>query len=133
MIYSSQFLYILISIVGLILSQVFSRNIVRILFDKIFTATEKLYEKKEFKKIIKDELLNLKAVKEKKNYLSSITTTIGVIEFLAFYFGSLLILLSVTTAIEKDFFLIPTHLAKILGAWLAIKTIGNYNQWSSPI
>jgi len=124
------FLYILISIFWLILSQICARFVTGSLLNKIKSTLKELVKKEELKpNSLDDDLSNLKIIEEKKKSLSFITIIIGIIEFIIFCLISIFIILKNL----NNFLDMPVPFVQVLGGWLAIKTIGNYNQWSSPI
>lgn len=74
------------------------------------------------------ESTNLFLIKKKKEKLNFITTIIGVIEIALF--GGLAFIL-----VQKNysFYEIFNTLTTFAGGWIALKVIGNYQQWSGAV
>jgi hypothetical protein len=122
-----------IAILSLIGAQCIVQKIVRCIFDKIRdsipyikdkTKNEEWYEKSDFEK----ESANLYFIDVKKEKLSFITKIISYLELITFALATFLLLNNLNNNSP-----ILIDLVKFAGAWIAIKTIGSYNQWSGAI
>lgn len=116
-------------------AQFLVRKIVGLLMDKITKVGEELENEAKEKDYyndssLKKELADLKFIKIKRERLGFITIIIGIIEIIAFGFLNFLLIHKYDTYLSYD---ITFGFLKFFGAWMAIKTLGNYGQWAGSV
>jgi len=112
------------------ISQLLASCTVKKLLKKITETAEYLASQKQYKNSnIGLDLVNLKTAQAKREKLGFITKTVGVAEFTVFSFLTILLIQNYQTDILEGIKIFSTF----IGSWLAIKTLGNYQQWSGPI
>jgi hypothetical protein len=115
-----------------LISQLVASKVVGKFSNKILETAEDLkiknLENEKYKEALDKEFSSLGDIEDKKKRLGFITIIIGVGEVIIF---SLLTLFLIKNSL--DFLGGAKYFFSFLGGWLAIKTLGNYQQWAGPI
>jgi small-conductance mechanosensitive channel len=103
--------------------------------DRITISGEELIKEEKTKECLDDstitkEVANLKFIKIKKEKLGFITKIIGVIEIALFAFLVILLIKKYNNQFSNGLIF---DYVKLFGGWIAIKTLGNYGQWSGAV
>lgn len=124
---------IIISIYFLIIEQELVRNLIEKLFNRILKTGEELTRKYPENNSLLSEVLNLKAFDATKEGLKLITRLIGALELVIFSFLAFHLINKIPVLDTDSLISTSSSFLKFFGAWLAIKTIGNYGQWSGQV
>lgn len=126
--------YLVVLILSLMGAQFVVGKLVSFLFKKIIDSINSIEKGTKNKKWYKDsdfqkESANLFFIEDKKKHVGFITKIIGYIELVAFA-GLMFLLFRLYNYNIQEVLIVSV---KFIGGWLAIKTIGNYQQWSGGI
>jgi hypothetical protein len=131
------FFIIIIFLFFAFISQKITACCVNFLFDRIYKTSQKLKKQIAESKEKNDSSIfveadNIATIKEKKKDLGLITKIVGITEM--FIFGVLTaILLENYYSDTNNFVNLTGIFLKFLGAWVGLKTLGNYQQWGGAI